>query len=112
VRLRAFVALLALSMVCGCASFGKWTPDAKSFVDGIWDAAKMLCLLANAEKAGTTVEDVADKCCRTQQEIAPWFDAAKAGARAGAVKAGMVEPLTPGSAEPELKAVPELEQRK
>jgi len=111
VRLRAFLALLALSMACGCASFGRFTPEAKSVLTTIWDAAKVLCLIAHAEQAGSTVDAVADKCCQTQQEIAPWFEAAKAGARAGAVKAGMSEPLTPANAEP-LKSVPELEERK
>jgi len=110
-RLRAFCALLALSMACGCSSLGRFTPEAKTVLTTGWEAAKLLCLLANAEKAGTTVDDVADKCCRTREEIAPWFEAAKAGARAGAVRAGMSEPLTPANAEP-LKPVPELEQRK
>jgi hypothetical protein len=116
--------VLPLIFLVACASFGHWTPETKSVVDGLWDAAKMLCLLANAEKAGTTVDDVAEKCCKTREEIAPWFEAAKAGARAGAVKAGMSEPLTPANAEPQsvrerqeenrraIRAVPELEQRK
>lgn len=102
--------ILPLIFLVSCASFGRSTPDAKSVLDGILDAAKLLCLVANAEKAGSTVDDVADKCCKTREEIAPWFEAAKAGARAGAVRAGMSEPLTPANSMP-LKD-PELEERK
>lgn len=110
-RLRFWLAF-PLVLAFGCASFGKFTPEAKTVLDGIWDAAKLLCLIANAEKTGASVDDIKDQCCRTQEEISPWFEAAKAGARAGAVKAGMSEPLTPENAVGELKSDPVLEQRK
>jgi hypothetical protein len=105
---KAFFAALALAMaMSGCSLF---TP--KNVLSVLDEAARLLCIQATAEKAGVSAEQVRDTACKTEADWRPFLEAARAGARAGAVKAGMSEPLTPANAEPSLKPVQELEQRK
>lgn len=85
---------LVLLFVVGCSIF---TP--KVARTALEEAARLLCVDAEADHTGVSAEDIRDAACQTREAWLPFLEAAIAAKRAGAVKAGMAPgPLTPENA--------------
>jgi hypothetical protein len=101
----AAILLLVSFFLGGCSSFLHFNDGAKTVIRTLEDAAKLLCLAANAEKAGVTVDELASDACQKEEEWRPFVDHVIAAERAGAVQVGLRrEPLTPENATPDLGA--------
>ena len=84
------IGLVFLVIFTGCATFGQLTPGAKTATKGISQVAHMLCMMAQAERAGISPAQVAEALCDTEEKVHPWIAPALGAQRAGAIQAGLV----------------------